>query len=127
MAFSPPTFNLLLDFWGPGLVPTIDPPDVVDIPGQLYYGFRSPNQTLGDKTILAGYPPTSIFRINPIVNLQSLRPIVGGFFKWTDFRSFDWYYQILWWDWDHAEFSNKYYVFCCTQVNKDGSWPCTER
>jgi len=127
MAFSLPQFNLLLDFWQPGGVPNVDPPDISDLPAQLYYGFRSPNQSLGANPVSTSFNPVSIFRLARSPDVTSLIPIVSGYFKWTDSRFHDWYYQIIWWDWDHAKFSNEYLVMACIQCNKDGTTPCTER
>lgn len=121
VAFTAPTFNIVVDWWNLGHTPSGDPPDFYDVPAQLYLHSRGDfDQTPGTAK---EWVPVIQLRMPSSWVLTTAPPWVGGYVRYKDALSNNWYYLIRWWEYCHAGFSNEYVVILLDQCDILGTCP----
>jgi hypothetical protein len=121
MAVTAPSFNLTVDYFAPGNLPNGGSPDASHLPAQLYIHSRA--DIAMTKSPPGTFIPPVYWRM-PYTFMGLIGPpIVDGFIQWTDPDGNVWNYQILWWEWTHANFPNAYIEMFCVQCQDDGTVP----
>jgi hypothetical protein len=121
MALFLPKFNVLMDWWFPGNSPAMAPPDIHNVPAQLYFNSRSFADTTPSTPDV--WDPATYVRIS-ISSVNVLTPpLVGGVFGYTDANGSVWYLKVtLWWH-THLGFPNEYASLMVEQCAANGASP----
>jgi len=113
--FTLPIFNLLTNYWTAGHTPAADPPDIVDVPSQLYVFSRlGVDQVAASPTL---YTPPIMIR-QP---LGAYLAVVGDIAEAVP-GSAD-YYKVRWVQVFHLGFPNQYLGVLVEQCNSAGATP----
>lgn len=121
MAFTPPNFNLLIDYWFPGNNPSIGAADVTAYSAQLYMHSRADIDSLDSNP--GKQWPNIVWRVGKTATVDLTLPLKGGVIGWTDVAGSTWYYLVDFWEWVHAGFGNQYVCVYARQCNNDGTMP----
>jgi hypothetical protein len=110
MPYTPPQFNISVNWWNPGHTPSADPPDAT-FNAQVYLPSRAANEVM-DSTIEFHYP-TVWFRLSIASWMLISKPAVHGVLGYTDDTGYVSFYDLIWWNVQHSNFPNAY-VECQT-------------
>lgn len=125
MAFTLPNFNLTLDWWVYGNLPSLGPPDIGGVPAQLYVDTR----TLFVVPKAGGVDAIFVewMRIQNVWPFVFPPPYVGSVFGWTDPAGNQWYYLVKSWEWAHVGFPNEYLDMLVMQCDNAGDQTINNR
>lgn len=121
MAFSLPSFNIVVNWWVPGNTPFANPPSVTNMPAQLYWYSRGSWDTT--PTVPTEWYPSVFIRLANTSPVGTVGPAVGGIFSFQPTFGPVRYYAVTWWDFIHPGFGNEYMSFMVRQCDQMGVSP----
>lgn len=118
-SFVLPNFNLVMDYWQPGMLP-VSSPAFTKVAAQLYFHSRADTNIQPSSVQI--YMPSIYVRTPSAVLGAMVPPLVGGIFG-IGIASTNYYWLIRWWEFTHLLFPNQYITFQVQQVNNAGVRP----
>jgi hypothetical protein len=125
MAYRLPSFNSLMNWWMPGNTPLAGPPDVANVPSQLYFYSRNfADTTPGAPHV---WDPATYVRIGIATVVVLGLPMQGGILGFTDANGTTWYCKVVFWSHVHLGFPNEYVALLVEQCDAGGVSPDSGR
>jgi hypothetical protein len=123
--FRLPNFNLFADFWLFANLPFLGPPDITNIPVQLWVNNREFD--FGDQTTLFLAAQTVQIRTDKSFWNNIGSQTNGSVWGITDSFHHVWYYYQVWWENIHMGFPNEYTQIIAQQCDDHGKVPDPSR